>query len=623
MATIVADSCSLAHVSAAIASASNGDTISVPAGSATWTARLSTITKGLSIMAAGAVNITSTWVSAGYGSAASNALIAYVPAVPSLNESFRFSGFNITSTTSTGSMFLFVGNSTTNALTKIRVDHNTWVGSNRRTMGVTGTVYGCIDNNSFDVTAIDGSTALVLTCYGLNATSWNSLTFNFGSANQLYFEDNTVNAHDTVHDGGAGGRYCCRYNAYTFHAAAYPMFDLHGNHLDATGNHAGMGIEVYENTFSNGSVGGRIFDHRGGRGLFYNNTVTTTASSILAQTREEYNDSLLPPATASDGESQHVCNSYYFNNTKNGTTSAVYSISSTVDYGGGIGAVPQWDVDCWKEDAAFDGSSGVGIGLLAARPASGLTVGVGYWATDVLNDDGTYGRLYRATTSTTWALYYIPYEYPHPLRGEQITGFANTFTASVIVSASETARLYVDKPHVRIVPGTDAVYQIHVDAYNDFTADVTLDATGLPTNATDAYGTNPIAYSGSTTATIATTNVTPGTYSITFTGTAVGGEVGSVRVILEVVASDDCAPKVPVRKIRVKQGDNAVFTVNADPTAGYSGEMDLSASGVPAGASGLFADATIAYNESTTYTVDSGTAEAGEHVITITGEGPA
>lgn len=205
----------------------------------------------------------------------------------------------------------------------------------------------------------------------------------------------------------------------------------------------------------------------------------------------------------------------------------------------------------------------------------------------------------------------------------EITGFNNTFTAVMAVSESEVARLYVEYPHRRVVTGTSATYAIWVEAYNSFTADVTLDATGLPTNATDSYSTNPIAYTGSSVATIATTGVAAGTYSITFTGTAEGGEVGSVRVILEVVASDDCAPKVPIRKIRVKQGDNAVFTVIADPTAGYTGDMDLSASGVPSGASGEFAEEQIAYNESTTYTVDSGTAAVGEHEITITGEGPA
>ncbi len=56
----------------------------------------------------------------------------------------------------------------------------------------------------------------------------------------------------------------------------------------------------------------------------------------------------------------------------------------------------------------FDGSTGVGVGIIANRPTSGLTVGVGYWATDEQ-------KFYKATGTNTWALYYQPYAYPHPL----------------------------------------------------------------------------------------------------------------------------------------------------------------------------------------------------------------
>jgi hypothetical protein len=58
--------------------------------------------------------------------------------------------------------------------------------------------------------------------------------------------------------------------------------------------------------------------------------------------------------------------------------------------------------------SGFDGTSGVGVGLLAARPTSGLVAGVGYWATDTRT-------LYVATGATTWTTYYTPYTYPHPL----------------------------------------------------------------------------------------------------------------------------------------------------------------------------------------------------------------
>jgi hypothetical protein len=76
----------------------------------------------------------------------------------------------------------------------------------------------------------------------------------------------------------------------------------------------------------------------------------------------------------------------------------------------------------------FNGTTGCGWGTLANRPSSGLTVGVGYFATDVgswnssvsnpygVNMAGASGLLYVATSATTWALAYTPYTYPHPLR---------------------------------------------------------------------------------------------------------------------------------------------------------------------------------------------------------------
>lgn len=60
----------------------------------------------------------------------------------------------------------------------------------------------------------------------------------------------------------------------------------------------------------------------------------------------------------------------------------------------------QWNVN-------FDGSKGVGAGPRANRPES-CTKGVGYWATDE-------NTLYVATAEDTWAAYYKPFIYPHPL----------------------------------------------------------------------------------------------------------------------------------------------------------------------------------------------------------------
>lgn len=65
--------------------------------------------------------------------------------------------------------------------------------------------------------------------------------------------------------------------------------------------------------------------------------------------------------------------------------------------------------DFYNQAAAVGGAQtvGVGTGTLANRPAT-CTKGVGYWATDE-------SKLYVASATNTWSLYYTPYTYPHPL----------------------------------------------------------------------------------------------------------------------------------------------------------------------------------------------------------------
>lgn len=70
------------------------------------------------------------------------------------------------------------------------------------------------------------------------------------------------------------------------------------------------------------------------------------------------------------------------------------------------------------EPGSFNGTKGVGQGLLSARPATctantdpmtgDSAPGVGYWATDT-------NTLYVCNPTNTWTAYYTPYTYPHPL----------------------------------------------------------------------------------------------------------------------------------------------------------------------------------------------------------------
>jgi len=81
---------------------------------------------------------------------------------------------------------------------------------------------------------------------------------------------------------------------------------------------------------------------------------------------------------------------------------------------------------------SFNGTVGVGSGLLSARPSActagpgGNTPGVGYWATD-------QNTLYVCSRTNTWTAYYTPYTYPHPLtQGSDHTRAAPTARRPVV-----------------------------------------------------------------------------------------------------------------------------------------------------------------------------------------------
>jgi Abnormal spindle-like microcephaly-assoc'd, ASPM-SPD-2-Hydin len=92
---------------------------------------------------------------------------------------------------------------------------------------------------------------------------------------------------------------------------------------------------------------------------------------------------------------------------------------------------------------SFTGATGVGSGLLSARPST-CTVQVGYWATDT-------NTLYLCKTTNTWTASYTPYTYPHPLIGGSVAiasfsptsvAFANqtisTSSAPIVVTLTNT-----------------------------------------------------------------------------------------------------------------------------------------------------------------------------------------
>jgi PKD repeat protein len=402
---IRAASPSLEDVKAAIAKAKAGDTVTVPAGKATWNSQL-VITKGIHLIGAGIGNTVITGSYSAPGKypylSVSGYLIVYNPSNPELDEPFRLSGFSFDCSGS--SCGLMLRNATATAITKVRVDHNRIENCHRsRPMYVKGTVFGVADNNEF--------VGAYMSIDGLDSKTWNNIAFRFGTANMFYFEDNTFTATSgsLCMRSEMGAIWCARYNhwdATNDPNGLYPLFDMHGNQPGA--HNAAMGVEVYGNTVTEPGHGACLMDQRGGMALVYDNNVISRGS-VGTKVREEFVDSLNAPINSPiTGQPQHVSRSYYWGNRKNDKVPVYPYVSRTVDYGGDKGAVPQKNREFWSENPLFDGTKDLGVGPLANRPNT-CAIGVGYWATDTKT-------LYVCTSADVWEAYYTPYTYPHPLR---------------------------------------------------------------------------------------------------------------------------------------------------------------------------------------------------------------
>lgn len=357
----------------------------------------------------------------------------------------------------------------------VRIDHNHFHIGGNGTHGLQtqGWLYGVIDHNLFD----QGGNLFFIEFAspgwngkgdpdGYGNSSWTDGP-NFGTASFMFAEDNTFTGDGWAFDCINGARFVFRHN----NVGTHTRLQTHGLTSDI---HRGCrAMEVYGNTFTYSSSPSTdnyafVVQLESGTGLWWGNTITgfvqfihedtvRTKSVTYTQTPppngwgycgSSFNGSLSPwdgntnstgyPCIDQVGRGKgdlltgkqwpNVVNSltgkitwphqesepvYVWNNTFHRvgyTNDAYWANADSVaienrDY--------YLELPNFKEPVNFNGTAGIGQGLLSARPNTCTPV-VGYWATDT-------NTLYTCTATNTWTNFYTPYTYPHPLVGNSET----------------------------------------------------------------------------------------------------------------------------------------------------------------------------------------------------------
>jgi len=322
--------------------------------------------------------------------------------------------------------------------------------------------YGVLDHNT-----VNGSDAVVF-AFWIGQQDATPPASPSGTANNLYMEDNTLTVANLsatsvpcMTDAWGGAGFVMRYNTVTNclvpvhgidHGGGPANWEVYGNHfIHNAGLPSSLGVDD----------GYRMVHHQGaGEMIAFNNTFTpksTTHNANVLSGTAGYVDTVcsgLPyPCSHQPGRdfAGNLRPLYGWNNRFTDTGGIVNLVAeATTTF-----VAPNRDI--FTEPASFNGTVGVGFGLLANRPTTcthsnptfptlagdGTHGGVGYFATNV----GTLGTLYNCSATNTWAVNYTPYTYPHPLVGGAIDTPPAAPTGVQISQPAAPTNLYLTGVH--------------------------------------------------------------------------------------------------------------------------------------------------------------------------------
>jgi regulation of enolase protein 1 (concanavalin A-like superfamily) len=167
-----------------------------------------------------------------------------------------------------------------------------------------------------------------------------------------------------------------------------------------------------------------------------------------------------------------------------------------------------------------------------------------------------------------------------------------------------------------LVQGANGTITITVAPQGGFSGSVSLSASGLPAGVTALFNSG----STSTTSTLtlsASSTATAGTVTITITGNS-GSLAGTTTINLTVNATPNFTLSASPISMSLTQGSSGASTITVTPQNGFTGSVNLSASGFPSGINAFFNPSSTTGTSTLTLAASS-TALTGGFTVTVTG----
>ena len=194
----------------------------------------------------------------------------------------------------------------------------------------------------------------------------------------------------------------------------------------------------------------------------------------------------------------------------------------------------------------------------------------------------------------------------------------NTAAVTLTVAAATRYTISASPASVSITQGASGSSTITVTPLSGFTASVTLSVSGLPSGVTAAFSpasTTSTAHT-STLSFKAAANATPGSSTVTVTGTS-GTMSSKATIMLTIAAPPSFTLSASPASVSLSSGTSATSAISIAAQNGFSAAVTLTASGLPSGVTAAFS--AVASGKSTVTFTAASSASSGTATVTITG----